>query len=635
MSEFKPQPVPDPYPTPRGKTKLSAKTIAKDDSYVPSANTVSFDEMDAIAPGENLLPPDAGKPDGKFKEFFRSNKWYILASVLGLLIIAVLAFFAFRKQTPEPTKKANIALEIIAPDTAPTGGEVIYKIQITNNDSADLVGMNLELVYDDGVTYVSSTPPADNAPLGSRFPVPDLGTGQNAVLMIKTMASGNVNEQKRLTAKLRYKFSNFNSEFTEETTQTLRLVAADIILDVTGPEKITTVVPAKYDIFYRNDSEKSISNARIQVTYPSEFKFDSSEPSPSLGKNIWNISNLGKNESGKISFTGNFDGARTGQAVIFKIEFLAQDDAGGFFTQSSTTYMTNIDSQPLSVEQKLLNQGQSQNNVVNPGESLQYELKFQNNTNVVATGLSVVAQVDSKAVDSSSIRADGGLVEANTITWNASSVPKLEKLNPGESGTIQFSVQVKDPAVKDSSKNLTVVTSAKIKSNENRDFLQGNNITIKIASPASIQRSMTTVSGAIPPKVGQDTTVQVSVAIRNSSNDLREGVMVGYIPLGVNFDKSSVVSTENAAVKYDSATGKITWTVGKLAAHSGSSVPLRTLKFNVSFKPTANQVGQQVTLFKTISFSAKDDFTEQAISLKSQDISTDDLPGEGQGRVQP
>ncbi len=603
---FKPQSVPDPLPMPGGKAAQASQ----------SDQVVSFD-----------IP--VGPPPGRFRQFYSNNKWYFWAILAGIVIIGVLAFFAFHKRDPEPTKNANVVVSITAPDTTPAGGEMIYKVQIDNNDASKLEDMSLELVYDEGMNYVSSVPPSDSSS-GNRFPVPDLKSGENAVLMIKTEVSGDLNEEKRLVARLHYKYSNFSSEFTAEQVHTVRLVAADIVLDVTGPEKANDVQTANYDIYYRNDSDKSISGARIQVSYPTEFKFASSNPTPSLGQNIWNLNTLDKNSSGKISFSGNFSGTRSGQSVVFKIEFLALDNNNSYFTQSSTTYMTTIEAQPLSVEQKLVNP--NTNGVVDPGNSIAYEVKFQNNTQVTATGLNVVVDVDSKAVDPASIKAEAGLVQGNTITWNASSVPQLEKLNPGDSGVVRFSVQVRNPAVKDNSENIYLITRAKIKSSENPTFLSGNQLSLKVSSPSSIEGSVSSVEGPVPLVVGQSTTMKVTIGLRNASNDYREGVFIGYVPLGVTFDKTSVPATEAASVKFDSATGKLTWTVGPLSAHSGSANPLRTLSFNVKVNPNSNQVNQSITLFKTISFIAKDTFTDQSISIKTQDITSDSLPG-GDGRV--
>jgi hypothetical protein len=241
--------------------------------------------------------------------------------------------------------------------------------------------------------------------------------------------------------------------------------------------------------------------------------------------------------------------------------------------------------------------------------------------------------LDSKAVDMAAVRAESGLIQGNSITWNAASVSKLERLNPGESGTFQFALQLKNPAVKDNSENLTVVAKPRIKSNENPSFLNGNELSLKIASPSSLVPSLTSFSGPIPPSVGNTTVYKISIGIKNASNDYKDASLIGYIPLGITMDKNSINSSETAAVKFDAATGKLIWNVGQLSAHSGTAAPLRTLTFNVRATPTGTQVGQALLLMKTITFGAKDTFTNQSISLSTQDISSENIPGEGNGRV--
>ncbi len=601
MAEFKPQSVPDPLPEPGGRRSKGIYNSG----------------------------PTFEEPQGRFKQFYSNNKWYVWAIVVGVIIIGVLSYFAFHKRAAEPTKDANVVMTIDAADTASVDGEIIYKVQIENHDPSKLVDMGLETIYDSGLNYISSVPNSSDGG-GSNFPVPDLSNGENAVVMIKVKATGDLNEDKHFTARLHYKFNNFNSEFTAEASHTTRLVAADIVLDVTGPEKINNSAAANYDVYYRNDSNKTIKDARIQVTFPSEFHLDNSNPQATVGNNIWNVKDLKQNDSGKISFSGNFSSAHSGQSAIFKIEFLALADNNAYFTQASTTYMTTIESLPLAVEQSLSNE--AKDGVVDPGNAIQYEVKFQNNTQVAATGVNVVVEVDSKAVDSNSIKAETGLVQGNTITWNASSVSQLEKLQPGQYGTVRFALQVKNPAVSDNSENITVVTKSKIRSDQNA-FLDGNVLTLKISSPSSIEKGLTSVSGSIPPKVGQTTVLQESISLKNGSNDYRDGLLIGFIPLGATLDKSSISSSETANVKYDATTGKLTWNVGQLSAHSGSTSPLRTLKFNVSITPSSNQVGQQMSLFKNITFTAKDTFTGQNISLNTQELSTDYLAGDGNGRV--
>ncbi len=582
-----------------------------------------------VSPGMNL-PPIGPPPSGRFeaiKNFYRNNKWYVWAIVLGIAIIGVLAYFALRPQAPEPTKNANVEVKIDAPETAPSGGEVIYKIQVENHDDAKLVNMTLEMVYPDGVSYVSSTPPSNNLS-GSSFSVPDLDPGDTTpTIIIKTIAQGNVNDDKEVNARLHYRFSNFNSEFIEEASHTVRLVAADVVLDVTGPESTTNASVASYDIFYRNSSDEPIANARVRVTYPDGFTYAEADPAPTSGQNIWSLGTLNPEGTGKISYRGSFKSAQPGQSLQFKIEFEVLDNDNNYFTQAGTTYTTTISNQPLVVEQKaegLLNDG-----VVAPGGNISYELRYQNNTSVVATGVSVVAQIESKAVDLSSIRAEGGQVQDNTITWNGSSVASLERLNPSESGTVRFSLSIKNPAVTDGSKNVSVITHIKIRSNENPNFLPGTDLNLKVSSPSSLSGSAGHVSGQLPPRVGQSSTFSVNLTLKNATNDYHNSVLVGYVPVGVTFDKNSLPSSEAAQVKFDASTGKLTWSMGTLAPGT------RSLNFNVSFTPASNQAGQVVALFRNITFTGKDSFTAQNISLNTQNITTGSIPGnEGGGQVQ-
>ncbi len=600
MAEFNPQPVPDPIISPN-------------------------------AP----LPPGPDQPGfmGALKNFYRNNKWYVWAIVLGVVIIGVLAFIAFRPQKIEPTKAANVEVSIDAPETAPSGGEVIYKVKIENHDKAKLVDMNLELVYPEGSSYVSSTPKAENLS-GSRFSVPDLSNGQNAVVIIKTLAEGNVNDDKELHARLHYHFDNFNSEFVAEASHTVRLVAADVVLDVTGPETTTNAQVASYDIFYRNSSDKPINNARIQVTYPEGFSYGDSNPKPSLGSNVWNIGTLNPEGTGKISFQGSFRSAQPGQSLQFKIEFLVLDAQGNFFTQAGTTFTTTISSQPLVVTQSV--QGSGSEGIVNPGDTISYEIKYQNNTGVVATGVSVVSQLDSKALDLSTIRAESGQVQDSTITWNGSSVQSLERLNPNESGTIRFTVQVKNPASKDGSKNLSVISHVKMRSNENSSFLPGPDLTLKISSPGSLSGSTTHVSGQLPPRVGQNSTFNVVLSLKNATNDYFNSTLTASIPIGVVLDQNSITAKEKSLVKYDSSTGKLTWSMGTLSGGTGYFSPVRQLAFNVTIKPSSNQVGQSVTLLKNITFTAKDSYTAQSINLTTETITTNNIPNNsGSGTVIP
>jgi uncharacterized repeat protein (TIGR01451 family) len=304
---------------------------------------------------------------------------------------------------------------------------------------------------------------------------------------------------------------------------------------------------------------------------------------------------------------------------------------GDFSTQASATYSTSISALPLVVTQTVDNVA---GGIAAPGDTLQYTVTYRNNAGVAASAVNIVVTLDSPALDLASIRAEGGEVNNNTISWNASGVPNLERLNPNESGKVQFAVKLKNPAVKDAAENITIKSSAKIKSNEYSSFLPGTDLELKVSSPSNLTGAVKFISGQLPLRVGQGSDFQVTMMLRNSTNDVNNAVLVGFVPGGVAYEQRSVNAQEGGNVSYDVATGKLTWKVGQLAAHTGDINPPRTLTFNVRLNPPASAAGRDIVLFKSINFTGKDAFTAQDISLQAPDLKTTDIPnGYSDGRV--
>lgn len=577
----------------------------------------------------------ASSPSG-FKSFYQANKIYFWAIGIGVVVIIVLAYFAFRKVPPPTPTEANVKITAEAPETVASGGEVVYKIKVENLDSQKLVNLQLELVYPAGMTYISSSPGAMNIS-GSLFNVPDLISGQNAVVIVKTRASGNINDTKQLVAKLHYRYANFNSEFVKEQQFSVRLVASNVILELSGPSSANNAQLVVYEIKYKNSSDQEIKNARVAISYPDGFSFASATPPPDLGNNTWNVSVLPQGGEGQIQIQGTFN-ANPGESKTATAEFKILGPSGEFFTQSTSQFTTALTSLPLLVTQEL--EGAASADVVKPGDYLRFLVRYQNNSSVVANGVNIQVNLDSRALDLSTLSAEGGQVSNNVILWNAATVSQLDSLMPSESGQLSFTVRVKDPATKDSSKNLTVVSNIKIKSNEYETFFPGNTVTLKIASPSSIATGLSYVSGSLPPQVGRTTTYRVRLSLANATNDYSDVVVTMFIPLGAagGYVDGSANPSEAAKVSYDSSTGKLIWKVGNLPAHTGVFNQPRFLDFQVRLSPSVAQANTSPTLVKDIRLEAKDVFTTQQVSVAAGNITTDDLSGAdsyGKGTVIP
>ena len=576
---------------------------------------------------------------GGFKGFYKANKIYFWAIFIGVIIISALAYFAFKQAPQVVLTEANIQIDVQVPAQVPSGSEAVYTITLKNQDSQKLVGAELELAYPDGMVFISSGPSSfqpENLS-STLFPVPDLLPGQNTPLFLKVKVSGNVSDQKTLNIKLHYKYANFNSEFIKQQLATVTLAASAVLIELQGPATTNNAQLVIYSIKYQNSSDADLKSSRVKMQYPEGFVFASATPAPSLGTDTWDLGSLAKGAEGNIQVQGTFSANNPGESKTALASFLILGNDGQFFIQNTSSFITAIASLPLLVSQELDSDNPS--GIINPGDELTFRVRYQNNAGVVANGVNISVSLDSKIVDLSSIRAEAGQINNNSVTWNAATVPQLERLAPNDAGQLSFSLKINNPATKDSSKNLSLVSSVKIKSDEYDSYFPGNQLTFKVASPSSIGKTLSFVSGQFPPQVGRSTTYKVRLSLNNSSNDFSNGLLTAFIPLPPNsFSNSSVSALEKANTQFDSATGKLSWNVGNLPANTGRFGPARVLEFQLTLNPSAAQANQAPVLVKNIGFTARDIFTLQDVSLNTPDINTNNAAGEsgfGNGTVQP
>jgi len=592
--------------------------------------------LDSAARAQISGNPSPLSAVGGFMGFYRANKYYFWAILAGVLIIAFLAYFAFRKPAPSQVKAANVGISVEVPETVASGGEAVYKITVQNNDNQKLTNVELELNYPDGASFESSSPKPENLS-GTLFNVPDLIPGQNAALFVKAKVTGNINDSKTLNLKLHYKYSNFNSEFIKEQSVAVRLVASDVSIELQGPANTNNAQAVLYEVKYQNNSDSDVKNARVKLNYPDGFVFSLATPPPDLGTDTWNVGTLAKGASATIEIQGTFSSVNPGESKTAVANFLILGTDGQFFVQNSSTFTTTISSLPLLVSQELSANGS--NGIINPGDNLTFSLRYQNNASTAATAANIEVDLNSNVIDPASITAEGGQINNNTISWNASGVPQLASLLPNQSGQLSFSLRVNNPATKDSGKNLTLVSNVKIKANEYDSAFPGNVLNLKVSSPSSISSSLAYISGQLPPQSGKSTTYKVTLSLTNSSNDFSNGTLTAFIPLSSGGFVSGSAGSENKNLQFDPATGKLTWNVGSLPANTGRFSPPRVLTFQIVLNANSSQVGQSPTLVKNIQFAAKDLFTLQDLSVNTDDILTSSLSGSnfgfGSGTVQP
>jgi hypothetical protein len=290
---------------------------------------------------------------------------------------------------------------------------------------------------------------------------------------------------------------------------------------------------------------------------------------------------------------------------------------------------------PLSIKQIV---NESINYYPNAGENLRFEIVYRNEGDLGLKNLIVTNKLDSPVLDYKSIEFDdeGGSydTENSMFVWKASDHKQLASLDPGQEGTIRFSIRVKDiiPINTAQDKNFVVSSIVKIDSpdiptliNRNK-VIAGNRLDMKLNSKLLID----TVafyndpnienSGPIPPAVGKETTYAIRLKAGNVSNDVTNAKIEIILPTGA-------VATEKIfppdfPITYNQRNNQVVWDLGTMRASEGILSPSREATIQVKIKPSPDQVKQDINIINEAVFSAKDSFTGENLVVKKGNITT-------------
>lgn len=569
----------------------------------------------------------------------------IAIAAAGILVSGIIIYLRFNS-----FDSSQVYLAIFGRDRIVSGEEVGYVVRYRNDTGIILKDVKLTFIYPEGslpfdkqnLTMIGNMP-------SSVVSLPDLAPGQEEEMEFRVYVSGLKNDQKKAQAKLNYHPSNISSGF-ENSTEFLSIIfSVPLVLDFDLPERVVSGQNIDIALKYLNTAEVAFFNLVLNVEYPSGFSFKSALPLADQGQNSWNLAEIGPHEEGKILISGTLSGTKE-EVKNFKVKAIQQQ---GELSRTVSEGLTStlISVSPLSIELMVNN---SRDYAANVSQQLDYKIKYQNTTDVLLGPVFIVVKFDTKALDFSTLKTDKGFFDSldNTITWNESVLPDLKLLQPGEQKMIEFSVKIKDklekfPIASFNDKNLLITVFAKIDSANIPISLRGTQISgadslstklnskLTLSARGYYKDNLLPNAGPIPPTVGQETTYTIYWGIVNSPNDIENVVVETYLPPYINW--LNKFDPPDANVKYDKNSGKLSWSLGKVAANTGVLLAAKRLAFQIGFVPSSTQVDNKVVLVKESLISGQDLFTNVFLQSSAKEILTD-LPddssiGSGGGKV--
>ncbi|MBU2219708.1 hypothetical protein KJ665_01015 [Patescibacteria group bacterium] len=610
-------------------------------------------------PGHESAPEAAPTPqwkNGQGKKYLSVSTKRMIWLVLGVVALAVLVIGGWFLWRAFNSFNANeVALDIFGQERAVSGEEINYVVRYKNNSRVAIGDVRLIFSFPAASTMAEES----GAVLRGEEAVitKNLGnliSGQAGQAEFKIRVLGDKDSQQKFKAKLDYRPSNINSNFSNEKEFMSTIISVPLVLSFILPEKIVSGQTMNFSLRYLNTSDAAFTDAKLKIEYPIGFIFDSALPSPSSagsssaeGNNVWSLAEIGSREEGNIVIKGTIAG-NEGETKVFKAQIGTQKNNEEFLVYSQALASPQVAASPLGVEQILLS---AINNNVSTGQDLVYRLKYRNTTDTPIGPVFITVKIDSRVVDLTSVKTANGFFDSSSgiITWNGASLPALESLAARAEGQIEFTLRVRErlPVSNFSDKNFIITTVAKIDSFNVPLALSGTQLSGQSQLIAKVNSDLflnmkgyyndRTIpnTGPLPPVVGQKTTYTIYWSLLNTSNDVSGVFVEAYLPSYVSWEGKVFPGEED--IKYDPANGKITWQVGRLSAGVGVLSLVRQVAFQVGFTPSLSQVGSAAIIVQPAKAFGSDNFTGAQISATDKELKSDmpDDPavGEAKGKI--
>ena len=217
------------------------------------------------------------------------------------------------------------------------------------------------------------------------------------------------------------------------------------------------------------------------------------------------------------------------------------------------------------------------------------------------------------------------------MSWDKTTVGDLTEISPGDSGQLQLSfASLADPmqmrSIKNPHMDVHIVMTGSRSGSVTEDVSSTADVTLKVESTIGLTaKSYREVgpfanTGPIPPRAEKESTYTVTWTLTDTSNDLKDGVVLATLPAGVVWKGETSPTSER--ISYNPDTRQVLWSVGTVTAGTGFTYSPRAVSFKVGITPNVKQVGSVVSLISETSVTATDTYTLTSLKARAPVVTT-------------
>ena len=559
------------------------------------------------------------------------KKFFIFSIIFFVLTLAYAGYVFFAGGNT--ISNDNIDISVLGNNFTAGGEELPLVVGITNKNSATLELADLVMTYPKG----STADPTSNTE-NFRESLGTIPAGGVLNENLKVTLFGEQGGVVPIKISLEYRVAGSNAIFVKDTTFNVTITSTPINLSVEAPSTISPNQNITLNVKATLNATTPLPNILVKLDYPVGFVFVSSVPAPSLGNNVWNLGDLAPGAEHDISISGKMVDVFDGDQKTFNISTGSQSSAD----KSMIDVIYNSIAQTLTVQKPFIDASLSINGVsqreyaTDAKTPINAEIQYTNNLDTKVNNLVIVAKITGNAFDRKTIIAQQGFYDSSndTITWDESSQNALAEVNPGDSGSVDFSLSplslygASGGMLSSPSINIEVDISgsqAALGSSVNQ-LNNSSSAIVRIISDVGFttkglhNSGPFTNTGPIPPKVGVATTYTVVWTLSSTANSISNVQINSTLPPWINF--VGPISPTDEYLTYNAETRALVWNADRIPIGAGITGIARTVAFQVSFTPSLSQVGTSPVIVNGAILTGHDDFANVDVTVNKAPMTT-------------
>jgi hypothetical protein len=561
--------------------------------------------------------------------FFKKLFFYSL----GFLALAVgFAFFVFERGS-NAVSADNIDMSILGNTFTAGGEDLALAINVTNKNAVELQYSELDVSYPKGAGDSTS----DNDFVHVRETIGTLGAGKSIDQNLKVVLYGELGATKDITATLDYRIPGSNAIFTKVTKYSVTISSAPLNLSIDAPKSSSSNQEVTLTLKVVPNATKTIAAVAVRADYPPGFQFKSAIPAPSVGSNVWNIGDLAPGIEKTIQVVGTLVGQdNEDRSFRFAAGELSPTNQSALGVVYSTLLQTITIARPFIDARLTIGGADQPEYYISSKNQTQVSIDWINNSPAEVDNVEISAALGGNALDRASVTALSGFYNsaANTIVWDRNSVSQFAAIQPGDSGSLSFSLAslglkngdqtfIDSPTITvevDMKGTQTAEGSTPVAINNAQTKTIKINSDLQIASQAFYHSGPFANTGALPPKAEQPTSYTIVWTVNNTSNPISGAVAVASLPTYVQWLGKISPSTEN--VTFDPTTHQVTWRIGQIQRGAGASGGEKSVAFQIAATPSLSQIGSSIPILGETTLTGTDSFTGVKLSSKKGELTS-------------